>query len=290
MPELPEVETVRIGLNQCTCGIPITDAEILLARTIAYPKSLEQFQTGLRGTQISTWHRRGKYLLAHLMPAPSLKMPPSAGWLGVHLRMSGQLLWVKTSEPVHKHTRVRLLFEHDQELRFVDQRTFGQMWWVSPTQDPYTLISGLKMLGSEPLTPEFSCDYLAKILQGRDRPIKNALLDQSLIAGLGNIYVDESLFLGGIHPTQPCKSLKPAQIETLHYAIEQVIRRALTEGGTTFSSFRQVSGVNGNYGGIAQVYGRFGKPCRQCNTPIEKMRLGGRSCHFCPQCQELFRT
>lgn len=281
MPELPEVETVRLGLNAVTCHIPIVGTEVLLARTIAYPKPLEQFQTGLRGVQIVDWRRRGKYLLATLTKDKS----QPAGWLGVHLRMSGQLLWVASSEPLHQHTRVRLLFDHNQELRFLDQRTFGQLWWVSPSEDPHKIMSGFGALGPEPLSPEFSNEYLAKILRGRDRPIKNALLDQTLIAGLGNIYVDESLFVSGIHPTQPCKSLTGLQIEKLHGAIEDVIQTALTQGGTTFSSFRQVSGVNGNYGGVAQVYRRYGQPCPQCNTPIEKMRLGGRSCHFCPQCQ-----
>jgi formamidopyrimidine-DNA glycosylase len=286
VPELPEVETVRLGLNAVTCNIPIVGTEVLLARTIAYPKTLEQFQTGLRGVQIADWHRRGKYLLATLTKDGS----QSAGWLGVHLRMSGQLLWIEASEPLHKHTRVRLLFEKNQELRFLDQRTFGQLWWVPPSEDPHKIMPGFGALGPEPLLPEFSSEYLTKILRGRDRPIKNALLDQALIAGLGNIYVDESLFVSGIHPTQPCKSLTVLQIEKLHGAIEDVIQTALTQGGTTFSSFRQVSGVNGNYGGVAQVYRRYGQPCHQCNTSIEKMRLGGRSCHFCPQCQPVLKS
>jgi formamidopyrimidine-DNA glycosylase len=281
VPELPEVETVRLGLNAVTCHSPIVATEVLLARTIAYPKVLEEFQAGLKGVQITEWRRRGKYLLATLTRTGS----QSGGWLGVHLRMSGQLLWGETSEPLHKHTRVRLLFEKNQELRFLDQRTFGQLWWVPPSEDPHKIMSGFGALGPEPLSPEFSDEYLARICRGRDRPIKNALLDQTLIAGLGNIYVDESLFVSGIHPTQPCKSLTVLQVERLYGAIESVIQTALTQGGTTFSSFRQVSGVNGNYGGVAQVYRRFGQPCRQCNTPIEKMRLGGRSCHFCPQCQ-----
>ncbi|NJM78105.1 MAG: DNA-formamidopyrimidine glycosylase [Acaryochloridaceae cyanobacterium RU_4_10] len=285
MPELPEVETVRLGLNAVTCHLPIVGTEVLLARTITYPKVLAEFQAGLQGVQIAEWRRRGKYLLATLNKDG---LQP-AGWLGVHLRMSGQLLWVEASEPLHKHTRVRLSFEKNQELRFLDQRTFGQLWWVPPSEDPNYIMSGFGALGPEPLSPELSDEYLEKVLRGRDRPIKNALLDQTLIAGLGNIYVDESLFLSGIHPTQPCKRLTVSQIKKLHGAIEEVIQTALTQGGTTFSSFRQVSGTNGNYGGVAWVYRRGGQPCHQCNTPIEKMRLGGRSCHFCPQCQPVLK-
>jgi formamidopyrimidine-DNA glycosylase len=283
VPELPEVETVRLGLNATTCGMAIAHTEILLDRTVAYP-SLSQFQAGLQGTQIATWTRRGKYLLAHLVRAASKEKQP-AGWLGVHLRMTGQLLWLPDSAPLSKHTRVRLLFENHQELRFVDQRTFGQMWWIPPTEDPNAIMAGMGALGPEPLSAEFSISYLAGMVKGRDRPIKNTLLDQTLIAGLGNIYVDESLFLGGIHPTRPCRSLTPAEIEKLHGAIVIVIEKALTEGGTTFSDFRQVSGLNGNYGSVAWVYRRTGEPCRGCTTPIEKIRMAGRSCHFCPVCQ-----
>jgi formamidopyrimidine-DNA glycosylase len=283
VPELPEVETVRLGLNEVTCGIAIAATKVLLARTVAYP-SVNQFQAGLQGAQISTWTRRGKYLLAQLVRPSSKSVQPS-GWLGVHLRMTGQLLWLADSAAVSKHTRVRLLFEQHQELRFVDQRTFGQMWWIPPTEDPNVIMAGMGALGPEPLSAEFSIPYLAGVVKGRDRPIKNTLLDQTRIAGLGNIYVDESLFLGGILPTRPCRSLTSKEIETLHGAIVTVIEKALTEGGTTFSDFRQVSGLNGNYGSVAWVYRRAGEPCRSCSAPIEKIRMAGRSCHFCPVCQ-----
>lgn len=283
MPELPEVETVRLGLNEATCGMAIADIEVLLTRTVAYP-SVERFQEGLRGAQISTWNRHGKYLLAHLVrPGPNTAQP--AGWLGVHLRMTGQLLWLADAVPLSKHTRVQLRFKQHQSLRFIDQRTFGQMWWIPPTEDPNVIMAGMGTLGAEPLSDAFSPAYLAAVVKGRDRPIKNALLDQTLIAGLGNIYVDESLFLGGIHPTRPCRSLTAGEIEKLHGAIVSVIQKALSEGGTTFSDFRQVTGINGNYGSVAWVYRRAGEPCRGCATPIEKIRMAGRSCHFCPSCQ-----
>ncbi len=288
MPELPEVETVRLGLNEATCGMAIADIEVLLTRTVAYP-SVERFQEGLQGAQISTWNRRGKYLLAHL-ERPGLNTAQPAGWLGVHLRMTGQLLWLAEAVPLSKHTRVQLRFEQHQALRFVDQRTFGQMWWIPPTEDPNEIMAGMGALGAEPLSEAFTPAYLAAVVKGRDRPIKNALLDQTLIAGLGNIYVDESLFLGGIHPTRPCHSLTAKEIEKLYGAIVSVIQKALSEGGTTFSDFRQVTGINGNYGSVAWVYRRAGEPCRVCATPIEKIRMAGRSCHFCPNCQPQCRV
>ena len=291
MPELPEVETVRRGLEQVTLGRTIAGGEVLYLRTVAYPRSGPDFLAGLQGTAIAAWHRRGKYLLAQLTrsqptvdPSTGEQVSP-AGWLGVHLRMTGQLLWVSPQEPVHKHARVRLWFGPDQELRFVDQRTFGQMWWVAPHQVPEQIISGLQTLGPEPLSKDFSTDYLHQQLHHRQRPIKNALLDQALIAGIGNIYADEALFVSGIHPTTPCLQLSPAQIHRLHAALVKVLETSLAAGGTTFSTFRGVSGLNGNYGGVAWVYRRAGEPCRTCTTPIQRVKLAGRSTHFCPQCQ-----
>ncbi|MBE9165811.1 DNA-formamidopyrimidine glycosylase [Tychonema sp. LEGE 06208] len=213
-------------------------------------------------------------------------MPSKAGWLGVHLRMTGQLLWVNESEPLPKHARVRLFFEGNRELRFVDQRTFGQMWYVPAETEVESTVTGLKLLGPEPFSEEFTTEYLARKLHRRARPIKTALLDQSLVAGLGNIYADETLFLSGVMPTTLCADLTAEQIERIHTAIIQVLQQAIASGGTTFSNFLNVQGVNGNYGGVAWVYNRSGQPCRTCSTIIEKIKLAGRSTHFCPACQK----
>ncbi|MBW4528101.1 MAG: DNA-formamidopyrimidine glycosylase [Phormidium tanganyikae FI6-MK23] len=275
MPELPEVETVRIGLNQVTLNQPIVGGEVLLDRTIAYPIS-DQFVSSLQGLSIAQWHRYGKYLLAKLEPI---------GWLGVHLRMTGQLLWMKQSEPLHKHTRVRLFFDDDRELRFVDQRTFGQMWHVVGDVDPKSIITGLQRLGHEPFSDDFSDLYFYEQLKNRKRPIKNALLDQALVAGVGNIYADEALFLSGIHPETLCTELSIEQTTRLRANVIRVLKDSIAARGTSFSDFRDVSGVNGNYGGIAWVYGRDGALCRTCESPIERVRLAGRSAHFCPICQ-----
>ena len=219
-------------------------------------------------------------------PLPNFPLPSSqVGWLGVHLRMTGQLLWVNQSEPLPKHARVRLFLEGNQELRFVDQRTFGQMWYVPPETEVSSVVTGLKLLGPEPFSAEFSIEYFTKKLHRRARPIKTALLDQSLVAGLGNIYADETLFVAGVLPTTLCADLTSMQIGRIHSAIVQVLDKAIDSGGTTFSNFLNVQGVNGNYGGVAWVYNRKGQPCRTCLSAIERIKLAGRSTHYCPVCQ-----
>lgn len=275
MPELPEVETVCRGLNQTTSGLTILNAKVLLPRTLAYPESVTAFEKNIRSQKIFKWHRRGKYLLAEL----------SQGWLGIHLRMTGQLLWTKVDQSLQKHTRVRLFFPHHQELRFVDTRTFGKFWYVENEISPENIITGLQKLGPEPFSQEFSTDYLQAKLAKTQRNIKTCLLDQSLVAGVGNIYADEALFISKIRPNAIASQLTPQQINNLRQAIIEVLEKSISLGGTTFSDFLQVTGVNGNYGGEAWVYGRKDKPCRVCGSKIAKIKLGGRSSHFCPQCQ-----
>lgn len=280
MPELPEVETIRRGLNQLTLHQEITGGDVLLNSTIAYPFSVDQFIPHLTGSAIAAWHRRGKYLLAELTPSPQTH------WLGVHLRMTGQLLWVHQDQPLQKHTRVRLYFKDQQELRFVDQRTFGKIWYVPPNVPIESIITGLAKLAVDAFSPLFTVEYLADKLQKSRRSIKTALLDQSIIAGLGNIYADEALFKSGILPTTLGADLPSQQIEPLRTAIIQVLSASIAAGGTTFSNFLNVKGINGNYGCEAWVYNRAGEPCRVCGNLIERIKLNGRSSHFCSQCQK----
>jgi len=298
MPELPEVETVRRGLAAKTIGYRIMGGEVLLDRTVAYPTTGAAFLDGLAGTTFRQWRRRGKYLLSDLERADGT----TCGF-GVHLRMTGQLLWCDRATPLQKHTRVRLFVERDQpdrpidspeteinnpvthELRFVDTRTFGQMWWIPPGIAEPEIVTGLAKLGPEPLSEEFTVEVLAIALANRKRPIKNALLDQTIVAGVGNIYADEALFLSGIRSTTRCLDLTPADIEALRENIVRVLTDSIALGGTTFSDFVGVTGINGRYGGVARVYNRAGLPCFVCQTPIERLRLAGRSAHFCPQCQ-----
>jgi formamidopyrimidine-DNA glycosylase len=310
VPELPEVETVRRGLNQVTLHQPLLGGEVLLDRTIAHPAAGD-FLSALQGCEIVSWQRRGKYLLAMLrlpsnaqdarnpdlnaaeMAGPTaadlvpnyFPLGPTLAYLGVHLRMTGQLRWTTQQEPVQKHARVRFFFAEGRELRYIDQRTFGQMWYVPPGQALETVVTGLQNLGPEPFFGEFSAAYLAQQLKGRQRPIKNALLDQALVAGVGNIYADEALFLSGIHPTTLSATLKPAQLKTLCGHVIAVLQASIAAQGTTFSDFRTVEGINGNYGGQAWVYGRDKSPCNRCGTVIERIKLAGRSAHFCPTCQ-----
>lgn len=281
MPELPEVEIVRVGLNNLTTGKMIQGGEVLLKSTVAHPSSLAQFWLGVKGTTIDAWERRGKYLLAELRNGS--KQP--AGWLGVHLRMTGQLLWLSQTTSVQKHTRLRWFFADNFELRFIDIRTFGKVWWVPAQVAPEQIITGLQKLGPEPLTENFTRDYLREKLHRSQRRIKTALLDQQIVAGIGNIYADEALFKSGIRPQAIASELSGEQIATLHIQIQEVLLQGIASGGTTFSNFINVVGINGNYGNLAWVYRRMGQPCRVCGTPIEKVKLAGRSAHFCPQCQ-----
>jgi formamidopyrimidine-DNA glycosylase len=208
-----------------------------------------------------------------------------AGSWGVHLRMTGQFLWLETPKPACSHTRVQLFAAGKQELRFVDTRSFGQMWWVPPGAPLDSVITGLGRLGPEPFSQAFNAAYLAERLRGSKRPIKNALLDQALVAGVGNIYADESLFAAGIRPATTSGSLGVSQLERLRQALVEVLETSIGAGGTTFSDFRDLKGNNGNYGGVAWVYRRGGEPCRRCHTPIQREKLGGRSSHWCPSCQ-----
>jgi len=281
LPELPEVETVRRGLNKLTTDRPIQGGEVLLPRTLAYPDDIEQFWQGITGNAIASWQRRGKYLLAQLQDDSK----KSAGWLGVHLRMTGQLLWVQQDSSLQKHTRIRLLFPQNQELRFVDTRTFGKFWYVSPEMELESIITGLQKLGPEPFAADFSLKYFTQKLHNRRRLIKTLLLDQAVVAGIGNIYADEALFKSGIKPDTVAADLNPKQIKRLHASIIDVLQTSIDKGGTTFSDFLNLLGVSGNYGDSALVYGRKEQPCRVCGTSIEKIKLGGRSSHFCPSCQ-----
>ena len=281
MPELPEVETVRRGLNKLTTDRPIQGGEVLLPRTLAYPDDIEQFWQGITGNAIASWQRRGKYLLAQLQDDSQ----KSAGWLGVHLRMTGQLLWVQQDSSLQKHTRIRLLFPQNQELRFVDTRTFGKFWYVPPEIELESIITGLQKLGPEPFAADFSLKYFTQKLHNRRRLIKTLLLDQAVVAGIGNIYADEALFKSGIKPDTVAADLNSKQIKRLHASIIDVLQTSIDKGGTTFSDFLNLLGVSGNYGDSALVYGRKEQPCRVCGTSIEKIKLGGRSSHFCPSCQ-----
>jgi len=290
VPELPEVETVRLGLQRQTQDFLIAKVEVLRDRAIAAPPDPALFRLALEGCRIQQWSRRGKYLLAELRDPDDER----AGIWGVHLRMTGQFLWLDGPKGADcgpgdpdpgQHTRVRIWERGGAELRFIDTRSFSQMWFVPPGRAVESVISGLGRLGPEPFDPEFSATYLKKRLRGSQRPIKNALLDQSLVAGIGNIYADESLFAAGILPQTPSGTLGSRRLEGLRRAVVEILQTSIGAGGTTFSDFRDLTGTNGNYGGQAWVYRRSGLPCRRCDTTLMRHRLAGRSTHWCPRCQ-----
>ena len=280
MPELPEVETVRRGLQQQTTGFSIARLQVHRARAIAAPRhDPEAFAAALQGRTVAHWQRRGKYLIAQL----------DQGHWGVHLRMTGQFLWLEAERsqqhPPCRHTRVQLWDPQGRELRFIDTRSFAEMWWVPPEQPLEGVITGLQRLGPEPFDPAVDGRYFKRLLKTSKRPIKTALLDQALVAGVGNIYADESLFAAGIRPATPCNRISTARFESLHQALVTVLEQSIGAGGTTFSDFRDLTGTNGNYGGMAWVYRRGGQPCRRCGDRIQRTTLGGRSSHWCPSCQ-----
>ena len=277
MPELPEVETVRRGLADRLNSFEIKEIEVCRARAIASPGGVDQFVAGLTGATVGAWSRRGKYLMAQL--------EPNRGSWGVHLRMTGQFQWHAKPAPPCNHTRVRFWNQSNEELRFVDVRSFGEMWWVPEGDDLDTVMTGLKRLGPEPFSDAFTGAYLKQRLKGSTRPIKTALLDQSLVAGVGNIYADESLFAAGIPPLTASGKLSIEQLVRLRDELINVLNISIGVGGTTFSDFRDLEGVNGNYGGQSWVYRRSGQPCRCCGTPISREKLSGRSTHWCPNCQ-----
>jgi len=277
LPELPEVETVRRGLADRLNSFEIKEIEVCRARAIASPGGVDQFVAGLTGATVGAWSRRGKYLMAQL--------EPNRGSWGVHLRMTGQFQWHAKPAPPCNHTRVRFWNQSNEELRFVDVRSFGEMWWVPEGDDLDTVMTGLKRLGPEPFSDAFTGAYLKQRLKGSTRPIKTALLDQSLLAGVGNIYADESLFAAGIPPLTASGKLSIEQLVRLRDELINVLNISIGVGGTTFSDFRDLEGVNGNYGGQSWVYRRSGQPCRRCGTPISREKLSGRSTHWCPNCQ-----
>ncbi len=291
MPELPEVETVRKGLADRLRFFCIEGVEVFRERAIASPGGVVEFTANLTGSQVGEWQRRGKYLIASLHRDASQnkkehKQSKLHGWWGVHLRMTGQFQWHEQKVIPCPHTRVRFWNKQGEELRFVDIRSFGQMWWVPSDSSPQKVITGLKHLGPEPFSTKFNATYLKRCLKGRNRSIKSALLDQSLIAGIGNIYADESLFLARILPQKPSGELKGIEIERLCKSITKVLKVSIGKGGTTFSDFRDLDGGNGKYGGAAWVYKKEGKPCRRCGTRIERQKLSGRSTHWCSKCQQ----
>ena len=280
MPELPEIETIKNDLTPHLTGKIITNVTFLpdpKIRILRRFPSQGAFIAALRGARIQTLSRRAKYLLFHLQPPMTLI---------IHLGMSGQLLLRKRLSPAEPFLRAVFHCNHDTELRFIDPRKFGELLLQRPSLKDCPL--DLDRLGPEPLGRGFTVAYLTHILRQSKRPIKTLLLDQRMIAGIGNIYSDEILFRAGIHPTRRTSSLKGASIRSLHQAIRKILRAAIDSRGTTASDKRYQDGLGrmGKFQAKLKVYQRKGSPCSVCDAPIETARVGGRTASFCPQCQE----
>ena len=292
MPELPEVETVRRGLEQKLKNFIIKKVEICRESTVAYPIDKKEFIEGLHNSLIYKWNRRGKYLIAELKKNESNNIDANEislvnnGVLVVHLRMTGYFTFNNILTNPCKHTRIRLFDNNNKELRYIDVRSFGQMWWVRDGLLPNNIIKGLGTLGPEPFSENFNISYLKKIIVNKKRSIKSILLDQTIIAGIGNIYADESLFSAGISPFREAKTIKENELKKLKIAIVEVLKKSIGAGGTTFSDFRDLEGENGNFGLQTNVYRRTGKQCRRCKNLIERQKISGRSTHWCRKCQK----
>ncbi|MBO8220402.1 DNA-formamidopyrimidine glycosylase [Prochlorococcus marinus] len=292
MPELPEVETVRRGLEQKLNKFIIKNLEVCRDSTVAFPTKKE-FIKGLQGSLIYKWDRKGKYLIAELkkfenenIKFPLEKFSKNNGFLVVHLRMTGYFKFIDNSTQPCKHTRIRFFDKNNNELRYIDVRSFGQMWWIKESLSPYKIIKGLGSLGPEPFSEDFNENYLKKVISKRTKSIKAILLDQTIVAGIGNIYADESLYSAGISPFREARTLKKYELNKLKKSIVNVLKKSIGSGGTTFSDFRDLEGENGNFGLQTNVYRRTGKECRKCGNLIEKQKITGRSTHWCPKCQK----
>lgn len=274
MPELPEVETVRRSLQPKLAGLKFTGAEILMPKIIRLPDP-EQFREEIKEKKIQKVGRRGKYLLLAL----------SGGYtLAVHLRMTGRLVYCEPGLPLAKHTHIILSLNDGCQLRFSDVRQFGRMWLV-PTASLAGL-AGFKDLGVEPLEEAFTRDYLKKELRRRHARIKPLLLDQTFIAGLGNIYTDEALHRAKINPERLATTLTPREIAHLYHAIRDVLGEGIENRGTTMRDYIDGDGRPGSYQELLRVYSREGQPCPQCGKPIVKKKVAGRSSYYCPACQK----
>ena len=292
MPELPEVETVRRGLEQKLNNFIIKKVEVCRDSTVAFPINKEEFINGILNSLIYKWDRRGKYLIAQLKEVQNenaqflVENSKNNGFLVVHLRMTGYFKFIENSSHPCKHTRIRFFDKNNNELRYIDVRSFGQMWWINKDLSLNKIIKGLGSLGPEPFSKDFDANYLKKVISKRTKSIKAILLDQTIVAGIGNIYADESLYSAGISPFREARTIKKNELIKLKESIVTVLKKSIGSGGTTFSDFRDLEGENGNFGLQTNVYRRTGKECRKCGNLIERQKITGRSTHWCPRCQK----
>lgn len=281
MPELPEVETIARGVDARVRGDRIVEAWFGSHRE-PFKTDPERQARLLEGRTILAVHRTGKHIVCELgKVGDRVEIKDArhdAQWI-VHLGMTGRLLVTTPAAPVANHTHARLRLASGREMRFVDPRRFGRLELRDLVKS-----SAFQGAGREPLTIEF--EDFAAIFHGRKLAIKAALLNQTLLTGVGNIYADESLFRAGIRPTRRAGRLTKAELERLRQALRSVLEQAIRLGGSSVSDYVDADGVKGFFQLEHCVYLRTGNPCRRCGTPIRRILLAGRGTHFCPQCQK----
>lgn len=273
MPEMPEVEQVRKTLTPHIKGKTITNVEVFLNRLIQHP-SPNEFIKGLIGKTILDVGRKGKYLV--LKTAENQK-------LIVHLRMTGALIAQSANVTEPKYAKIKFTLTDNTIMWFTDIRTFGTLYLVTDN-DAY--IDGYETLGPEPLSPDFNVEYLAPLVAKSRKPIKTFILDQKIIAGLGNIYADECLALSKIMPMRLANTLNQDELVKLCEAINAVIAQGIKNRGTTFRDYKDGEGNKGDNQNHLLVYSRAGKPCKKCGTILVQTKIGGRGSVYCPICQK----
>lgn len=274
MPELPEVETVKRSLEPIITGLIIEKAVVNMSKIIKEP-SAEGFISLIAGKKITGMDRRGKYIIINLKGGYSLV---------IHLRMTGQLVYKDANQEIVKHTHVILSLSNGQELRYIDQRQFGRLYLLPSSS--LQNISGIEFMGVEPLGEDFTKEYFKKELRNKRTKIKPLLLDQTFIAGIGNIYADEALHQARIHPERSASSLNARDVTRLYNAIQDVLKQGIANRGTSFKDYVDGEGKKGDNQNMLKVYGREKEPCPNCKTLIERKKIGGRSSHYCPRCQK----
>lgn len=279
MPELPEVETVRRGLERHVTGRSVAAVRVLHPRAVRrYLPGPGDFEASMAGRVITAARRRGKYLW----------MSVGEDALLAHLGMSGQFLVGDPDRPVGPHVRARFMFaDTGPDLRFTDQRTFGHLSLVPGGHD---LPAPIAHIAPDPLEPAFDAAALAARLRRRHTGIKRALLDQSLVSGIGNIYADEALWRARLHWARPTETMSRPEISRLLTAVREVLTEALEAGGTSFDAlYIDVNGESGYFDRSLAVYGQEDKPCPRCGGPVRRGRFMNRSAFSCPRCQPLPR-
>lgn len=274
MPELPEVETILRGLRKKLLGRTIKRVAVFSGKVIRQPNP-EQFAEQLSGKTIVDMERRGKYLIFKLSGSLALV---------VHLRMTGKLLFVDSDTPRDEYTRVVFYLNGKKELRFHDVRRLGTMDLVP--FDELEMLGFLKALGPDALDPSLTRDVFKRRLKGRHGQIKRVLLDQTFVAGIGNIYANEILWRARIRPERLVASLTPREVGRLYRAMREVLLSAVEHHGTTIRDYVDSEGIPGSYQELLVVHGREDLPCPVCGNPIMRLKSGGRSAYFCLSCQK----